>query len=239
MLDARGVRSARGPVRRALLSFPVNRILGAVALAIAALVALSVFVDLLHYKFGFNQIGGAYRLFSLDMEGSVPTMFSALLLVACAGLVAVHARIVDTDLRYWAGIAAMLLYVGVDEAVQLHEPVMYQMRRIHPLGGYLYFDWTLPAIVILSVVGLLYLRFLLRQPPPLRNRLIVAAAVYVSGALGMELVDGKYASIHGENNLTYDLLTTVEETLEMIGAALMLRAMLRRISPADIVLRMR
>jgi hypothetical protein len=222
-----------------ILWMRVDRILRGVAVVIPVLAALSMFVEVLHYKYGFDQIGGAYRLFSLDMEGNVPTLFSALMLVSSAVLVFIWSKSAGADRRYWLGIAIMLLYVSIDEAVQLHEPVMMQIRRVYNLGGFFYFDWTLPGVVLVSVLGVVYLRFLRRQPPLLRRRILTAALVYVSGALGMELIDGKYASIHGEENLGYDILTNIEEALEMIGAALMLCAMLRQVCPTDIVLRLK
>ncbi len=84
-----------------ILCMRVDRILRGVAIVIPVLVALSMFVEVLHYRYGFNQIGGAYRLFSLDMEGNIPTLFSALMLLSSAGLVFVLSRTAGDDRRYW------------------------------------------------------------------------------------------------------------------------------------------
>ena len=45
---------------------------------------------------------------------------------------------------------------------------------------------------------------------------MLSGIVYVAGAAGMELLDVRYKTLHGEN-LTYSMLTLVEETLEMLG----------------------
>jgi hypothetical protein len=56
--------------------------------------------------------------------------------------------------------------------------------------------------------------------------MIVAGCVYVAGALGMELVGGAWAAKHGQDNLVYSLLTTVEEGLELTGLVLFIRTLL-------------
>jgi len=42
----------------------------------------------------------------------------------------------------------------------------------------------------------------------------------------MEMIDGNYAFIHGTNNFTYMMLTTLEETLEMVGIAVFVYSLL-------------
>jgi hypothetical protein len=37
------------------------------------------------------------------------------------------------------------------------------------------------------------------------------------GTLGFELVGGRYAELHGSQNLTYSMIATVEERFEMAG----------------------
>ena len=53
-----------------------------------------------------------------------------------------------------------------------------------------------------------------------------AAVVYVAGALGVEALGGMYAETHGQRNLVYGLITTVEETLEMAGMSIAAFALL-------------
>jgi hypothetical protein len=50
------------------------------------------------------------------------------------------------------------------------------------------------------------------------------------GALGMEMVDGYYASLYGDNNFVYVVLTTIEEFFEMVGIAVFIYALLSYIS---------
>src|SRR5438105_3804596 len=75
---------------------------------------------------------------------------------------------------------------------------------------------VIALLLVASVLGQMFLRFLLRLPADTRRWLLISGAVYLGGAVGMELIDGKYMEAHGAN-LTYMLMTTVEEGLEMSG----------------------
>ena len=50
--------------------------------------------------------------------------------------------------------------------------------------------------------------------------------MFLSGAIGLELVGGAYVAAHGAINMSYVLIATVEETLEMVGAAVLLYGLL-------------
>jgi len=64
---------------------------------------------------------------------------------------------------------------------------------------------------------LFFLRFLLRLPSRNRNLFLFAGALYVGGCIGIELIGGSYDQAHGYENLTYNLISTVEEGLELAG----------------------
>jgi hypothetical protein len=52
----------------------------------------------------------------------------------------------------------------------------------------------------------------------------------VGGALGMELVGGKYVSLYGAQNLGFAMITTVEEVGEMLGIVIFIYALMSYIS---------
>jgi hypothetical protein len=53
--------------------------------------------------------------------------------------------------------------------------------------------------------------------------------VFLAGALGVEALSGMFAELQGRDNLGYGLITSVEETLEMIGVVMVLRGLLEHI----------
>jgi hypothetical protein len=54
---------------------------------------------------------------------------------------------------------------------------------------------------------------------------VAAAALYIGGALGMEMVGGYIASTTGKN-LSYVIGLTIEESLEMLGIVVFIHALM-------------
>src|SRR3546814_4376653 len=85
-----------------------------------------------------------------------------------------------------------------------------------------YFAWTLPALV-LSIAGLVcFVPFILRFSGLDRALLIGSAVVFVSGAVGVEMLGGAEAEAAGIETFKYRLLATLEESLEFAGLLLFL-----------------
>src|SRR5262249_30916640 len=129
--------------------------------------------------------------------------------------------------RHWRGLCGVFAFLAVDELAQIHEGLTGPVRTLLHTSGALFFAWVVPYLGVVIVLSLVYLRFWLAMPARLRALTAIAAVLYVGGALGMEMVDGLYLEAHQQKaNLTYGLLTTCEETLEMLGASLFLVALL-------------
>ena len=104
---------------------------------------------------------------------------------------------------------------------------MFLKLRLHATDhGVLHFTWVAVGLPFIVVVGAAYLPFLLSLPRRFRQAMFLAGFVYISGVLGMEMLDGWYADHYGENTV-YMLMTMVEELLEMGGAILFIRCLLQ------------
>ncbi len=160
---------------------------------------------------------------SLSYEGNVPTWLASSLLLAGAIIAGAIARDAARGRRAWWGVAIGLGYASLDEASELHE----HLGGLIGSHGVLYFDWVIFAAAALVVLAALYLPFVRALPPATRRGLIVAAVIYVAGAVGMELPLGWWTERHGSDDLTYALIDWVEETLELIGAACAVVALAR------------
>lgn len=163
-------------------------------------------------------------LFSLSEETNIPTWFASAQLLICSVAIAwVALATRQAQGRYvahWWGLAAAFLYISIDETVQIHE----EMNHWFDTGGVLYFGWVIPASVIVAVFGLSYLGFLAHLPKETRNRFICAGAIFVGGAIGVELVLGYWTDLEGDQNLVYGLIDWVEESMELCGIGLMLHS---------------
>jgi hypothetical protein len=167
--------------------------------------------------------------FDAVREATVPTFFSALLLLACAGLAAAMAPV--TGRRRWRLLAGALGLLALDEAVALHEATIGPLRDALDAGGVFYFTWVIPGAALLAGAIVVF-RSLLADLSPSERRLAVAAtALFFTGALGFELAEGFVVDRYGQRALANIPLQTVEEALEMVGATLFLYALLERLEP--------
>jgi hypothetical protein len=160
---------------------------------------------------------------SLSYEGNVPTWFATVLLFSCALAAARIAREAVAFRKHWWGVAAVFAYASLDEAAELHEHLGGQFD----FRGVLYFDWVIWAAVLLVALAIVFWPFVRALEPKTRTRLIVAGAIYIGGAVLMELPLGWWTDRAGPDTLGYALIDWVEETMELAGASLALLALLR------------
>jgi hypothetical protein len=208
------------------------------ATVIALLLAASLLGQLSRYEFGHDYVYGLVHLFNVDGERNIPTFFTVLLAAIGATLLVVigfaSKRGEKNDSRYWFALAAGFVFLGYDEAFQVHEQLVAPMRQLMGNSnlGFFYFGWVVPGIAGVCMLGLFFLKFLLRLPAVTRRWLVFAGCIYLGGCIGMELVDGKYAEAYGQD-LMYSILVTVEEGLEMSGLATLVYALLGHIAAAS------
>lgn len=172
-------------------------------------------------------------LFDFDYEGNIPTYFSVLLLLFVTALLALIAELnrqrMQPHVSKWMTLSAGFLYIAFDEAFQMHEKLIWPVQKL--IGeedlGIFYFAWVIPAMFIVAMLGLFFLKFLLNLSNAERNRFLIAAALYVGGAIGIELIGGRHVELYGEENWRYSLITTVEESLEISGLIFFTWALLK------------
>ena len=198
----------------------IARTLAAVAVL---LVLASVAGQFSRFVLGHDDLCGLVDLFYIDEEENLPTYFSVLLILFAALLLAVIAILNGKQGKphvfNWAILSFGFLYMAFDEAFQVHERLVIPVRTLLGDGhlGIFYFAWVIPGIILVLILGLLYLRFVLHLPPTTKLRFLIAAALYIGGVIGAELIGGRYVELHGDRNWTYSLIATVEESLEMAG----------------------
>lgn len=162
---------------------------------------------------------------SLGFEVNVPTWYASSLLALCAAALATCAQRAARDRGAWTALAAIFAALSLDEAIELHEHLGGLVRG----RGVLFFSWVIPAAIAVGVLGLAFLGFLARLEAIDRRRFVVAASLYVGGALLMELPLGWWTERHGDDGLVYAMIDWVEETLELVGATFFLLALRARL----------
>jgi hypothetical protein len=163
--------------------------------------------------------------FDLDEEESIGTWFSALILFAAGQLALLQYRCTKAVAGGWS-LWWLLLAIGfhllsLDEVAGFHEFVNTVVEDTH---------WTTYGAILVLVVAAAYLPFLWALPPRTRWYFILAGAIYVGGAVGVE-----WGTLWHEDNdqldtLGYNLWNALEEGMEMAGVILFICTLLRHLA---------
>ena len=214
------------PVR--LPSAPAERVVVYPIRVAEALAAVALCLVVMSIVTGATGVGDEY--FGLNVEESVPTYFSTIILLIASGLLAFIAvlkrRRADLYSRYWALLSLIFLYLSLDEAARLHEMTEPRISRFADLSGPFYYASTVFTLALVLIVSATFFRFVLHLPPKTGKLFVAAAALYVGGALGLEMVGSTIDESAGTAGAMYQIVTTLEETLEMAGVVLFIYALL-------------
>jgi enamine deaminase RidA (YjgF/YER057c/UK114 family) len=187
-----------------------------------------------------SNLGGLGVRFDTHEEGNLPTWFSGAMLLAAAGLflLIAAARRAAGEARTgrWTFLGAVFVYLAADEVGQIHEhtvkPLKHSISDLTGFGGSAARAIAVAVIVVvLLAFAAAYWPWLRAQPRRLSRLIVLAGVLYVTGALGLEVVGRVYEVAGGGRTDLFDgVLSTVEEVLEMIGVAILVYALLERIA---------
>jgi len=217
------------------ISVSAKRCAAALGLVVVILIAASLGATLLSFVTLHDPVlskvrDSVVRLIWVDEEGNIPAWYSASLLLLCSLLLAAIGAVTRHQQRsyvaHWLILSLVFLFLSLDETAQLHERSIEPLRNAFGTTGFLYYAWIVPAGVCVILLALGYLRFLATLPRRTSRLFLLAGAVFVGAAIGIEAVSAKHASLPGEKDLTYHLIVTAEEMFEMAGLVLFIYALL-------------
>ena len=203
-----------------------------------ALVYIAVSLALLSFVSGliwFAGIGPWIRVVNVDHDLSLPSWFSAVLLLFASVLLAAmaYAKRSEANPRYgrhWAALAIIFLFLSCDEMIRFHERMANVLvwPALDALGivpaAMLSNPWVLVYGPLVLVFALAYLRFWLNLPSRVKNLFFAAGALYVGGALGVELATAWYNA--ADSDFGVFMTTHLEELMEMLGAVVFVYALM-------------
>lgn len=181
-----------------------------------------------------HQIADVLKRFDLGHEPSIPAFYSAIVMLFAAATAA-FLSVYDGDpankrRTSWRILSFVLVLLAIDEVVMFHEMGTAAMEQLG-LSGKLYFSWVIPGGIFAAVVAISFTKLLINLGWRTRLLFLASGAIFVSGAIGMELLAGIiFASAESElvalSSVAHVLSQAVEEGLEMIGMALFLCTLL-------------
>src|SRR5690606_29623633 len=168
------------------------------------------------------------NLFDMDTEGNVSSFYSSLALL-CSSillyLIALFNKKSGLKSFHWTLLSSVFLYLALDEILELHEHLVRLTESFLNLSGYGTSYWIIPIGIIGIILFIVLFKFLRELPKTTLRQFILAGFVFISGAVGMEILGGMHEEIHWRENATYVFLYTVEEILEMVGIVLFIYAL--------------
>lgn len=176
------------------------------------------------------------QLFWVDSESNLPTLYSCISLLVSAfllGFIAIRMSQREPYRARWVLMSAIFVYLALDEGARIHErseePVRALLQLAHvPTSDFLEKGpvWVAVGILAVAVFVIWYTPFMIHLPARIRNLMILAGGLFLTGALGFEIVSHLHAVVHGKETVTYALLATTEELLEMLGIAVLIYTLL-------------
>ena len=215
------------------LNIHYRTIIKTMALIIILLAIMSILGQV--YKFTIGHDRYIVDMFDLDSEFNFPTYYPAMSLFFCSIILlligVVKKNVKDKFYLHWIILSIIFMILSLDENCRLHEQSIRPLRNFFNSSGIFHFAWIIPAILLLFILFFSYLKFLKNLPTKTRILFLFSGSIFITGAIGGELVGGYYLSLfHQVDNFVYKLIANFEEIFEMIGILSFVYALLDYIS---------
>jgi hypothetical protein len=213
---------ASGPLA---LTMYRHRIFFWLLLCIVTLLLLSVAGQLAKYLLGYKSGLGLIGFFYVDDENNLPSWYQSIAYLFAAVLLALIALPLLREklpfARYWAVLSAIFVFLSIDEIGSLHERTIEPLQRLIgiPEGAWAP-TWVIPALVLVAIFALVYLRFFFHLRWRERGQVLLSALLLVGGAIGVEMANASLQlgpEIARKQTLHYALMAHIEEAFEMLG----------------------
>ena len=213
----------------------VARLLTGFALCLSLAGVVSEFILSSLAPGNYRGLAELLRRFLLNDELTIPAWYSSVALLACAGLLGIISyakrQTASPYFIHWAVLAALFVFLSIDEMTALHEMLIDPIRRRLGTHGLLYYAWVIPGFAFVCGFVLAYWRFLFfHLDRKTRWRFVLAGSIFVTGALGLEMVEGAIHEQFGIHDARYQACVTVEETFEMFGVVLFMYSLMAYIA---------
>ena len=168
---------------------------------------------------------------NMDRELNLPTLFSSvLLLMAALFMRRLGQSSNPATARDWRLLSKIFIFLALDEALQIHEILIIPGLR-HQVHPALASTWVVPYAALALILLWRFRRFLGSIPSATASRLMRSGAVYIGGAIGMEMI-GSFAvrsSLIRLHSPWYGAITGLEEALELLGIILLINALMKEL----------
>ena len=196
-----------------------------ISLLAVTLLLLLANIAALVYTVHFDPVNFVARLFDFNEERNIPTLYSCIILFSSSLLLLLitylNKKKGDQYLP-WLGLSLVFLFLTVDEMSSIHE----YLNSFFDFSGLLYYGWVIPYSLLLIIFLFIYIPFIRKLPIRFIKLFLISGLIFVSGALGIEMLGGLQEQTIGAGDAIYMLFYTIEELFEMVGVAFFIYSLL-------------
>lgn len=181
-----------------------------------------------------------FKKFFFDDEESIPTYFSAVNLLFAGILLAIIAnfksKLNDPFTIQWKILSILFILLSIDEIAGFHEMTIDPMVRAYHLNGYMRFPWVILGVIFMIGFSLYYFQFLKALPKAYIKGFFCSCLIFLIGSIGLETISAKiFINLEqSPKDLMYNLVTTMEESCEMIGIIMFIKVLLSYLKSMNI-----
>lgn len=171
---------------------------------------------------GFEN-GVVFHRFYFDTEANLPSYLNTMILLIASLLLGYISffkwQEKDNFKIQWIALSAIFFCLSVDENSGLHEVFIDPLSERFNLTGIFRLCWVVLGIPFVLFFIFYYFKFFMGLSNSMKLKFFISGALFVTGALGVEMVGGYIWSHenYGNESLAYRIAITVEESLEMIA----------------------
>jgi len=167
----------------------------------------------------FLDDGPHYRSIDFNKEHNWPTAFATLNLGFAAYLLIYigQARFTVTRRAQWYALGGIFVFLACDEYLVIHDGLTGRLHALRQYSDFLHHAWVVPYAVLLIVFAIGFTKFFFSLPLRFRFLFGISGVVFVTGALGLEILGAPLAKNFGGDDPRYLMYSTLEETLEFAG----------------------
>ena len=185
------------------------------------LILANIGVNLIKLFTEDRSFHGIIPMFELKSEKNIPTFFNgSLFLINAVFLVLVWygRRAISKMQHIWLFLAALFVFLAFDEQFQVHELLIEPLRQSLNTSGAFYFAWVIVYGGAVLALGAVFFPVWWQLDRTIKIWLFAAAAVFLLGAIGLEMVGGAYYEQEVvKGGIIYAAMYTTEESLELAG----------------------
>jgi len=211
------------------LTLTPKRLLITFSAVAGSLIAMHCLIQVIRFSTGNERVYGLVYAFSLGADGNIPTFYSSFALLFCS-LLLLFIAVADHEIQklhsgYWFGLMAIFIFLSIDEMLMIHERLIEPVKALLNTSGAFNYAWVIPYGIGLLVFAAIYFRFLFKLPARTAILFAIAGTLFVSGAIGLEMVGGWQEELYGTTSIAYVVTQSFEEILEIVGIIIFIYAL--------------